>query len=53
MQAKPTYPAILGLQASAAHLAELTEEALRAIEPFGESAHNLRDLARFIAERDC
>ena len=52
-QAKPTYPAILGLQASAVHLDELTKEALRAIEPYGESARNLRDLARFIAERDC
>lgn len=51
-QSKPTYPAILGLDASAAHLAELTQAALQAIEPLGEAAQSLRDLARFIAERD-
>lgn len=49
---KPTYPAILGLQASAAHLAELTEQALAAIQPLGESATCLSDLARFVAERE-
>ncbi len=52
VQDKPTYPAILGLQASAAHLDELTEQALRSIEPLGDAALALRDLARFIAERD-
>jgi geranylgeranyl pyrophosphate synthase len=52
IQAKPTYPAILGLEASARHLAELTDEALRSIEPLGDSAADLRDLARYIAERD-
>jgi farnesyl diphosphate synthase len=51
-QSKPTYPATLGLDASSALLAELTEEALNAIAPLGESAANLRDLARFIAERE-
>ncbi|MEO7935077.1 MAG: (2E,6E)-farnesyl diphosphate synthase [Dokdonella sp.] len=51
-QSKPTYPAILGLKASAALLAELTEEALNVIAPLGESAENLRELARFIAERE-
>ncbi|MFZ1224425.1 MAG: polyprenyl synthetase family protein, partial [Dokdonella sp.] len=50
-QSKPTYPAIIGMQASAAHLAELTAEALHSIEPLGDSASALRDLARFIAER--
>jgi geranylgeranyl pyrophosphate synthase len=52
IQAKPTYPAILGLAASARHLTDLTTEALRAIEPLGDSAADLRDLARYIAERD-
>ncbi|HET9033302.1 MAG TPA: farnesyl diphosphate synthase [Dokdonella sp.] len=51
-QSKPTYPAILGLQASKAMLDELTEEALKAIAPLGESAADLHDLARFIAERE-
>lgn len=51
-QSKPTYPAILGLQASKAMLDELTEEALNAVASLGASAANLRDLARFIAERE-
>ncbi len=51
-QSKPTYPAILGLQSSRAMLDELTEQALNAIAPLGESGANLRDLARFIAERE-
>lgn len=51
-QSKPTYPAIIGLQASAAHLAELTEQALQSIAPLGESASALHDLAHFIAERE-
>src|SRR5690606_7448340 len=50
-QSKPTYPAIIGMQASTTHLAELTEQALHSIETLGESASALRDLARFIAER--
>ncbi len=48
---KPTYPAILGLEASRAHLEALTAEALDAVEGFGGSAAHLRDLARFIATR--
>jgi len=51
-QSKPTYPAIIGLQASTRHLAELTAQALQSIAPLGESARDLRDLARFIAERE-
>ena len=51
-QSKPTYPTILGLQASAAHLAELTAQALQSISPLGEAANALRDLACFIAERE-
>ncbi len=48
---KPTYPAILGLEASRAHLDALTAEALDAVENLGEPAVHLRDLARFIATR--
>lgn len=51
-QSKPTYPAIIGMSASATHLAELTGQALQSIAPLGESASALRDLARFIAERE-
>ncbi|MET0232744.1 MAG: farnesyl diphosphate synthase, partial [Rhodanobacteraceae bacterium] len=45
--AKPTYPAILGLDASRAELARLPRDALAAIAPLGERARPLEDLARF------
>ncbi|HJT97274.1 MAG TPA: farnesyl diphosphate synthase [Rhodanobacteraceae bacterium] len=48
---KPTYPAILGIDASRAELARLTQEALEAIAPLGARARSLADLARFVAER--
>jgi len=48
---KPTYPAILGIEASRTELAALTKSALDAIEPLGARAKPLRDLARFVAER--
>jgi farnesyl diphosphate synthase len=48
---KPTYPAILGAEASRAELARLTREALGAIDGFGERARPLSDLARFVADR--
>ena len=49
---KPTYPAILGVDASRAELAALTSRALEAIGPLGAAAGPLRDLARFVAERE-
>ncbi len=48
---KPTYPAILGVEASRAELAALTARALDAIIALGPHAEPLRDLARFVAER--
>jgi len=48
---KPTYPAILGVEASRAELAALTARALDAIAGFGDAAAHLRALARFVAER--
>jgi farnesyl diphosphate synthase len=48
---KPTYPAILGIEASRAELAALTARALAAIETLGVRAAALRDLARFVAAR--
>jgi farnesyl diphosphate synthase len=48
---KPTYPAILGIDASRAELSRLTNEALAAIAPLGTSARSLSDLARFVAGR--
>ena len=49
--AKPTYPAILGMDASRAQLAQLTEQAIASLAPLGERAAELADIARYIAER--
>ena len=48
---KPTYPAILGVEASRAELAALVAHALAAIAGLGVRAVPLRDLAHFVAER--
>jgi len=50
--AKPTYPAILGMPASRAKLAELTQAAITALQPFGARMSELVTLAHYIAERD-
>jgi farnesyl diphosphate synthase len=49
--AKPTFPSIIGLDASRARLAELTDAALAAIAPWGERAALLRELAHYSANR--
>jgi len=48
---KPTFPSIIGMQASQARLAELTADALAAIAPFGERGLLLEELARYAADR--
>ncbi|MCW5577583.1 MAG: polyprenyl synthetase family protein [Dokdonella sp.] len=48
---KPTYPAILGVEASRRELAALTASALGAIAPLAARAGHLADLARFVAQR--
>lgn len=48
---KPTYPALLGLEAAKAYALELRDQALAALQGFGESADPLRELARYIVER--
>ena len=50
--AKPTYPAILGMQASRAQLKRLTDEAIAALAAFGASGAELAALARYVAERE-
>ena len=50
--AKPTYPAILGMDASRARLAQLTREAIAALAPLGGRAEELTELARYVAERE-
>jgi farnesyl diphosphate synthase len=48
---KPTFPSIIGMQASQARLAELTADALAAIAPFGPRGALLEELARYAADR--
>ena len=48
---KPTYPALLGLDAAKAYALALRDQALAALEGFGDSAEPLRALARYIVER--
>ena len=48
---KPTYPALLGLDAAKAYALELRDQALAALRPFDAAAEPLRNLARYIVER--
>jgi farnesyl diphosphate synthase len=50
-QGKPTYVSALGLADAKAFAAELREEALKALAPFGERAVRLHQLADFIVLR--
>lgn len=49
---KPTYVKLLGLAGAKSEARRLLEEALRALDGFGESADLLRELARYIVARD-
>ena len=48
---KATWPALFGLDAAKARAAELHEQALIAIEPFGAAAARLRQLAELMLDR--
>ncbi len=48
---KPTYPALLGLEAAKTYLLELHDQALYALRRFDSHAEPLRKLARYIVER--
>jgi geranylgeranyl diphosphate synthase type II len=48
---KATYPALFGIEASIKKADELVAQADAALDQFGERAANLRDLAKFLAER--
>lgn len=48
---KPTYPALLGLDAAKAYALALRDQALAALEPFDQRADALRELARYIVAR--
>ncbi|MDR3445612.1 MULTISPECIES: polyprenyl synthetase family protein [Dyella] len=48
---KPTFPSIIGMDASREHLEHLTREALDAIAPFGQGRVLLEELAHYAAAR--
>ncbi len=48
---KLTYPAAVGVSGATARAVELTEEALAALDVFGDRAWALREIARFVVER--
>jgi geranylgeranyl pyrophosphate synthase len=50
--AKPTFPSVLGMEASREHLRELVDASLVALRPLGERAAPLAELARYVAERN-
>ena len=49
---KATFPSLLGLQGARDEARRYVLKAEAALEPYGEAAGNLRDLARFVIERD-
>ncbi len=49
---KPTYVKLMGLDGAKDEAQRLLEAALRALDGFGDSADHLRDMARYIVERD-
>lgn len=49
---KLTYPGLLGIDESRQKAEQLVQEACRAVEVFGDRSVWLKDLARFIVERD-
>ena len=49
---KLTYPGLLGINESRQKAEQLVQEACRAVEVFGDRSVWLKDLARFIVERD-
>ena len=51
-QAKITFPAVFGLEASRRLAHEATTQAILALTPFGERARWLRDLSMFLLSRD-
>ena len=51
-QNKPTYVKLMGLKQARAYADQLIEDALNILEPFGDKAHKLRCLARFVTHRN-
>ena len=51
-QAKPTYPALLGLEAAKQRAREQHDMAIEHLAPLGEKANTLRQIADYIIERN-
>ncbi|WP_303291488.1 (2E,6E)-farnesyl diphosphate synthase [Marinobacter sp. SS5-14b] len=51
-KAKPTYPALLGLEGAREHLNLLLDQAQQALESFGEEADPLRAMADYVVTRN-
>ncbi len=49
---KATFPKLLGLDGSRRQADRLLSEALRALSPLGDASRDLRELARFVVDRD-
>ncbi|AUH64512.1 polyprenyl synthetase family protein [Paracoccus zhejiangensis] len=49
---KATFVSLLGLEGAQTKAGKLVHRAEAALEPYGEAAGNLRELARFVIERD-
>lgn len=49
---KPTFLSLMGDQAATQYAQSLCAQAIDALAPFGERAHGLADIARFIVARD-
>src|SRR5581483_8985999 len=49
---KPTYSSVCGIAAARARARELEAVALESLRPFGDNAATLRELARYIVQRD-
>jgi geranylgeranyl diphosphate synthase type II len=49
---KATYPALFGVERSRQMAQQQVQEGCRALDPFGPSADTLKDLARFLVERN-
>ncbi|PLX95608.1 MAG: polyprenyl synthetase [Desulfuromonas sp.] len=50
---KATYPALLGVAEAKRRAIELRDLAISALEPLGEAAQPLRDIAHYIVNRSC
>jgi farnesyl diphosphate synthase len=50
--AKPTYPALMGLETAREFASSLCADALQSLEGLGDGANALRDIARYIVARD-